>query len=297
MVEGAAPEKCAGRQTQPLSKSVSKIAARTRGRFAEATDPVAEVANPWPTRWCETGAGAALKAVPTDAVAIPTSRSIAISLIDFPNGLWRTLACATRRREDRKLPRPAAAASSPGDNRRARTAPQDVTTNEIYSSIIPLGFNLSGVAMRSILAALVGAALTGCAMGPPITDLPSEQGNSSYRIVTLSMGSGHGLTLNSSQDVKVYLRFFERDQNLAMCGFYTIPATMDQTTRGLMGPWLAGAVIYSGETALSPAKFLYERTPRSNEFDAQATCVKTAVTFTSFHDSIRFVGTVVRGDM
>jgi hypothetical protein len=246
MVEGAAPEKCAGRQTQPLSKSVSKIAARTRGRFAEATDPVAEVANPWPTRWCETGAGAALgrrrtnpawiKAVPTDAVAIPTSRSIAISLINFPNGPWRTLACATRRREDRKLPRPAATASSPGDNRRARTAPQDVTTNEIYSSIMTLVFNLSGVAMRSILAALVGAALTGCAVGPPITDLPSEQGNSSYRIVTLSMGSGHGLTLNSSQDVKVYLRFFERDQNLAMCGFYTIPATMDQTTRGLMGP-------------------------------------------------------------
>lgn len=149
--------------------------------------------------------------------------------------------------------------------------------------------------MKRILAALIGAVLTGCAMGPPIADLPSEQGNSSYRIVTLTVSSGRGQTLNHSQEMKVYLRFFERDRNLAMCGFYTIPTSMDLGTHGLMGQWLAGAVIYSGETALSPAKFLYERNPRSNEYDAQATCVKTAVTFASFHDDIRFVGTVVRG--
>jgi hypothetical protein len=149
--------------------------------------------------------------------------------------------------------------------------------------------------MKRILS--VALLLAACA-GPAVTNLGTEQGNSTYRVVTLKMNSGRGSTLNTPHDVKIYLRFFDHDGKLAVCGFYVTPPTMSGDSRELMSTWFSGATIYAGDDPIAPARFLYERTPKFNEYDAQANCIGTASEFHKFDNvhTLRFEGANVYGN-
>jgi hypothetical protein len=144
------------------------------------------------------------------------------------------------------------------------------------------------------LSALAVAALsvTACAVGPKFVPLPPEQADARYQKVPLGIASGSRTNLNQAHTVTVYLRFFNSSEKLGICGFYVVPQTFASSQTSLMPVWMEQAIIYSGNSPIAPASFLYARTPRFNEYDAQATCIQTETPYFAFSNAapIGFIG-------
>lgn len=138
-------------------------------------------------------------------------------------------------------------------------------------------------------------ALAGCVAGPDYKPLASEKADASYEKLTLTFGTGpaQAASSNSTNAVRIYMKFYENNRNLAICGFWVGADGFTATDKQLFPQWLAGAVIYSGGAPIAPAKFMYERTPKFNEYDAQATCIETAVPYARF---MRSAPLAIRGD-
>jgi hypothetical protein len=131
--------------------------------------------------------------------------------------------------------------------------------------------------------AIVGllALVASCATGPTYAPLASEQATPSYKKVLLTLASGTGkpgsVTLSDTTSTAIYLRFFAAGDDLGICGFYVLPESVNGVQRELIPRWIEGGTLYSGATPLAPARFLYQRTPKANEYDAEATCIRTIV--------------------
>jgi hypothetical protein len=137
--------------------------------------------------------------------------------------------------------------------------------------------------------AIVGslALVASCTTGPAYAPLASEQATPSYKKVLLTLGSGYGkpgsVTLRDTTSTAIYLRFFAAGDDLGICDFYVLPERVNGIQQELIPRWIEGATFYSGTTPLAPARFLYQRTPKANEYDAEATCIRTTVKYKSFN--------------
>jgi hypothetical protein len=157
----------------------------------------------------------------------------------------------------------------------------------LHLGLLLLGYLLPAATLGEMvfharkIAMAVSLVLLGCA-GHGYTPLPPEQANASYKKSPIEFRTGVGKSpatpLNvTASTALLYLRFFENDKKVAVCGYYVMPESFGNTEEQLFVRLMAGASFYAGETKLVSADFLVARKPGSNEYDAQANCVETDV--------------------
>jgi hypothetical protein len=131
------------------------------------------------------------------------------------------------------------------------------------------------------IALAIGLLLLGC-VSQSYTPLPPEQANATYKKSPIEFRTGVGKSTitplnNMVNTALLYLRFFENNKKIAVCGYYVMPENFSNVERQLFISSIAGASFYAGETRLVSTDFLVARTPGANEYDAQANCVETDV--------------------
>ncbi|HZS81569.1 MAG TPA: hypothetical protein VFA50_01765 [Stellaceae bacterium] len=137
---------------------------------------------------------------------------------------------------------------------------------------------------RIIYAGSIGHRRFGapCGLRSPVPTAPIRASEPVYSKLRLVLGTGDGRgvgTLTAFNTVNIYLRLFDSGGKLGICGYYVMPDSFADRDRSLFPSWINAAEIYSDETRLAPASFLYNRSPKANEFDAEASCIETQIPY------------------
>jgi hypothetical protein len=139
--------------------------------------------------------------------------------------------------------------------------------------------------------------LVGCA-GEQVKSLSSQRADSSYRKLVMNFGTGTArpgqISYTASDQVSIYLKLFDSNGALAICGYYVLP-DLGGLKGTLVPAWMAQAGFYADEVRIAPTSFLYARRPKSDEFDAEATCVETTLPFASVRATTRL--TIAGGEV
>src|SRR5438309_945417 len=90
--------------------------------------------------------------------------------------------------------------------------------------------------------------------------LAPETASSSYKKYAFNFGVRTGGLGNSVQSNPwlIYMKWFDSDGKLGMCGYYVLSQSFSGNARAMFLPWLVSASIYLEDTNIAPM-FLQER--------------------------------------
>lgn len=126
---------------------------------------------------------------------------------------------------------------------------------------------LRELSLAAALALVAAACQSGGPGGPSLTPLESERAYPLYKKLTVRWGAD-----SSGTKTDVYLRRFDKDGRLALCGFRTPATGMDEV---LIHKWFRNAQLMVDDEVVASASFLVPRQAETHEFDAEARCVQT----------------------
>ena len=124
---------------------------------------------------------------------------------------------------------------------------------------------LHGISLAAVLTLVVPACQSGG--GPGLTHLEGEKAHRLYKKLTVHWGED---TAGTKTDV--YLRRFDKDGRLALCGFRTPSSGMDEV---LIQKWFRNAQLTVDDEVIAAASFIVARKAKAHQWDAEARCVQT----------------------
>lgn len=124
---------------------------------------------------------------------------------------------------------------------------------------------LHGIFLAAALTMVVPACQSGG--GPVLTNLEGERAHRLYKKLTVRWGEDA-----TGTKTDVYLRRFDKDGRLALCGFRTPSPGMDEI---LIHKWFRNAQLTVNDEVIASASFIVARQAKAHQWDAQARCVQT----------------------
>lgn len=121
--------------------------------------------------------------------------------------------------------------------------------------------------LAAALTLVVSACQSGGQGGPSLTPLESERAYPLYTKLTVYWGAD-----KTGTKTDVYVRRFDKEGRLALCGFRTPGTGIDEVG---ITKWFRNARLMVDDEVIAAASFIVPRQAKAQQYDAEARCVQT----------------------